>query len=35
LQLNVTDAELRAAQGHGELVLVRGWRAELRRLLGK
>ncbi|HSE28293.1 MAG TPA: protein kinase, partial [Gemmatimonadales bacterium] len=35
LQLNVTDDELRSAQGHGELVLVRGWGAELRRLLGK
>jgi serine/threonine-protein kinase len=35
LRLNVSDAELRAAQGHGELVLVRGWDAELRRLLGK
>ncbi len=35
LQLNISDAELRAAQDHGELVLLRGWRAEQRRLLGR
>jgi serine/threonine-protein kinase len=35
LRVNVSDEEIQTAQGHGELVLVRGWGAELRRLLGK
>ncbi|HJS48546.1 MAG TPA: protein kinase [Gemmatimonadales bacterium] len=35
LRLNLSEADVRAAQGHGDLVLVRGWGAELRRLLGK
>ena len=35
LRVNVSDADLRASQSHGELVLLRGWGAELRRVLGK
>jgi serine/threonine-protein kinase len=35
LRLNLTDADVAASRSHGELVLVRGWGAELRQRLGK